>query len=99
MGGGLAGRGRETIYSIIDPDEIVRMFDGKDNPIGKSYTKKQFQDMLISSFHVDEMFLHFFPARALPINLNRRLHAYLDRNVGFMLFARVRKKQKVDHSV
>jgi len=90
-GAGMKGRGRENIYAIADVDELVRHFDGADNPIGKSYTRAQFLAMLHVHFEVEETFLHFFPARSLPFRLPRFLHRWLDRHTGFLIFARLRK--------
>lgn len=40
LGGGLKGRGREkNIFLERDVDEIVRLYDGAENPLGKSYTR------------------------------------------------------------
>ncbi len=92
FGGGLKGRGRESIFKIKDVDEIVRLYDGSDNPIGKSYTKKTFIKMLSHYFEVQETYLHFFPARALPFKIPKFLHRWLDRNFGFMIYATLKKK-------
>jgi SAM-dependent methyltransferase len=91
LGGGLKGRGRESIFLEKDVDQIVRLYDGSDNPIGKSYTKEQFVEMLQPHFIVQETYLHFFPARALPFKLPGALHRWLDRNLGFMIYATLRK--------
>jgi 2-polyprenyl-3-methyl-5-hydroxy-6-metoxy-1,4-benzoquinol methylase len=91
LGGGLKGRGRERIFLEGDVDEIVRLYDGADNPIGKSYTRRDFVAMLARHFEVDETYLHFFPARALPVRIPARLHRWLDRRLGFMIYASVRK--------
>ena len=91
LGGGLKGRGRESIFLERDVDKIVRIYDGSDNPIGKSYTKDQFVEMLKPYFIVQETYLHFFPARSLPFKIPRPLHRWLDRNLGFMIYASVRK--------
>lgn len=95
FGAKLSGRGREGIFSEESPEEIVRLYDGKENPIGKSYTKKEFSDLLEPYFEVEEMYLHFFPARALPFRIPRVLHRFLDRNLGFMVYASVKKKAGV----
>jgi SAM-dependent methyltransferase len=42
LGGGLRGRGRENIFLEGNVDEIVRLYDGVNNPIGKSYSRPQF---------------------------------------------------------
>lgn len=91
LGGGLKGRGRENIFLEKNADEIVRLYDGSDNPIGKSYTEKQFVAMLSEYFIVEETFLHFFPARALPFKIPKALHRWLDRHFGFMLYASLKK--------
>lgn len=91
LGGGLKGRGRENIFRERNVDEIVRLYDGAANPIGKSYTRQQFRTMLEKHFLVRETYLHFFPARALPFGVPKVLHRWLDRHLGFMIFATVEK--------
>ena len=93
LGAALKGRGRENIYAIDDVGEIIRCYDGKENPIGKAYTQSQFLKMLQPHFHVEETFLHLFPARSLPFRIPRLLHQLLDRYTGFMIYARCRKKE------
>ncbi len=90
-GAGLRGRGREGILRLDSADEIVRCYDGADNPIGRAYSRGQFADMLGRHLRVEELFVHFFPARAMPVPLPRPVHRLLDRWLGFMLFATVRK--------
>ena len=40
LGGGLKGRERENIFKTKDAKEIVRLYDGDKNPIGKAHSKK-----------------------------------------------------------
>ena len=91
LGGGIKGRGREKIFLESNVDEIVRLYDGSENPIGKSYSRQQFVHMLEKYFVVQETYLHFFPARALPFKLPLGLHRWLDRHLGFMIYATLRK--------
>lgn len=91
IGGGLKGRGREDMMQKSDTDEIIRLYDGDENPIGKGYSRKQFKDMLEPHFQVEEIFYHFFPARALPFPMPGFLHRFLDRQVGFMIYAKLTK--------
>jgi ubiquinone/menaquinone biosynthesis C-methylase UbiE len=91
LGGGLKGRGRENIFLEEDVDEIVRLYDGMENPIGKSYSRQAFISMLAPHFTVEETYLHFFPARALPFRIPKALHRWLDRRLGFMIYASLRK--------
>jgi SAM-dependent methyltransferase len=93
FGGGLKGRGRESMLLESDIDEIVRLYDGAENPIGKSYTKEQFITLLQPWFDIEEIFTHFFPARALPVPIPKYFHRFLDRTTGFMIHAKVSKKE------
>ena len=92
FGGGLRGRGRESIFRVKDLDQIVRLYDGSNNPIGKSYTKDAFIQMLRPHFEVEETYLHFFPARTLPFKIPSFIHKWLDKNFGFMIYATVGKR-------
>lgn len=87
----LEGRGRESMFGLSEVDEIVRHYDGADNPIGKCYTKSEFLANLPRSLEVKETFLHFFPARSFPFRLPHRLHKLLDKRLGFMIYASIRK--------
>jgi SAM-dependent methyltransferase len=77
---------------LRDVDEIVRLYDGRDNPIGKCFTRQQFISMLEPYFTVLETYLHFFPARTLPLRLPKWLHRLLDRRAGFLIYAKVVKR-------
>jgi len=92
LGFKLKGRGRETIYSENNVNEIVRLYDGADNPIGKAYSKQEFILMLSPYFDVKETYLHFFPSRSLPFKLPAILNRFLDRHIGFLIYATVTKK-------
>jgi 2-polyprenyl-3-methyl-5-hydroxy-6-metoxy-1,4-benzoquinol methylase len=91
LGGGLKGRGREKIFLKGDVDEIVRLYDGDANPIGKSYSREQFENLLRKHFVIQEIYLHFFPARSLPFKIPAVLHRWLDKHLGFMIYATVQK--------
>ncbi len=88
----LKGRGREKLADTSDIDEIVRHYDGSENPIGKSYTKQEFIEMLTPYFEVEKIYYHFFPARALPIKIPKFIHRFLDKHLPFMIYVNVRKK-------
>ena len=95
FGGGLKGRGREGIFNSKSVEEIVRLYDGDKNPLGKCYTNKEFTTLLYKHFEVQEIYLHFFPARALPFKIPKVIHRMLDVKMGFMIYANVIKNNKL----
>lgn len=97
-GGGLRGRGRENIFLQSDVDEIVRLYDGIDNPIGKSFSRARFCEMLGPYFEIEKTFLHFFPARALPFSLPGWAHRFIDARLGFLIYAVLYKRSKQLHA-
>lgn len=47
LGGKLKGRGRENIFRESNIDEIVRLYDGTMNPIGKVIRRKNFSSFFL----------------------------------------------------
>jgi len=92
LGGGLSGRGREGIFTVKNVDELIRHYDGADNPIGYSYDRSAFLELLEPELQVEETYLHYIPVRALPFSLPKFIHRFLDKNFGLMIYARCRKK-------
>lgn len=88
---GLRGRGRERLLDSADAEEIVRMYDGAANPIGKAFTLTDMKKMIHGYFEIENIGYFFFPARALPIRIPRFLHKWLHVHFGLMLVIRARK--------
>jgi SAM-dependent methyltransferase len=88
---GLKGRGRESLLSAGDADEIVRTYDGRENPIGRAYTRAELQQMVSGLFTMEDVGLFFFPARALPFSIPRAIHRWLSGHAGLMIIVRGRK--------
>lgn len=89
---GLPGRGRESLLASGDAAEIVRMYDGSDNPIGRAYTEAEFRKLLGADFIVDRVEWFYFPARALALPLPVVVHRWLSRHFGLMIIATGRKR-------
>lgn len=87
---GLKGRRRERMSELSDANEIVRQYDGADNPIGLAYSRDEFRELL-GPFEVDQFYFHYFPRRALPVAIPDAVHRVLDRTVPFMIYANVVK--------
>lgn len=92
LGVGLSGRGRERMLASRDIDDIVRQYDGAENPIGTAYTRGEFMALLAPHFHVREVYYHSFPARALGIPMPQWIHRMLSRLFPFMIYASVEKR-------
>lgn len=91
----LRGRGREAIMWASNADEIVRLYDGKDNPLGKSYTVDDVLTMIrshnlicIRKWHTN------FPARSLPFRIPRSLHKFLNDYFGLLVVFLARKPKQ-----
>jgi SAM-dependent methyltransferase len=93
LGGGLRGRGREGMLRLRNANDLVRCYDGVQNPIAKAFSRAELREMLAPHFHIQDMFLHFFPARAIPGRMPALVHRLLDRRLGFLLFARLTKAE------
>jgi len=91
FGAKLSGRGRDDIFATDDVNDLVRIYDGSENPIGLAYSDAEFRALLSPYFIIEETYLHFFPARSLPFPIPKFLHRFLDKHFGFMIFATLRK--------
>ena len=91
FGVGLKGRGRETMLAENAESEIVRLYDGSDNPLGIAYSRSEFEVILKQHYKVEEVFYHFFPKRALWHDMPRSLHRLLDQKLPFMICFRLKK--------
>lgn len=90
------GRGREDIFSEMDTDKLIRLYDGAGNPVGKAYSRAQFMQMAGPYFKLEKTKIFFFPARAMPFRMPRWLHRMLADYFGFMVnFSLVRNNSPV----
>ena len=72
-GAKMKGRWRDIIFSIDDENEIIRLYDGIENPVGKAYTRNDFINFLLPFFKIKKIFYHLFPARAFPFKIPKYL--------------------------
>lgn len=90
VGVGLKGRGRSTMMRAKSPQEFVRIYDGAENPIGKSYTKDEVLSMF-SSFKDLKLSLYYFPSRAFPFKLPDFFWRWMANNLGLMILIEAKK--------
>jgi SAM-dependent methyltransferase len=86
----IPGRGREAIIQLDNAADIVRYYDGAENPIGGMYSKRELK-ALIGPLEVVRWYYHFFPARTLPFRLPGFAHRALDQLSPFLFGVVVRK--------
>ena len=88
---GLEGRGRESILQSGNADEIVRLYDGVSNPIGRAYTDGELRQLVGGVFEVERTERFYFPARAFGLTLPGPLHRWMSRHFGLMIIVLARK--------
>jgi SAM-dependent methyltransferase len=88
---GMRGRGRERIMTAPDPEELVRRYDGAENPIGKAYTRSELRAMLKGYFEILEEKRFGFPRRVFPFPIPDSLHWVLSHGFGLMIILRCRR--------
>jgi ubiquinone/menaquinone biosynthesis C-methylase UbiE len=85
------GRGRDFARAL-DEQEIVRLYDGADNPVGRAYSKDEFLAICnAAGFKEITLAFYFFPARFLKIPGLRLLAPVLVRVLPFMIIANCKK--------
>jgi ubiquinone/menaquinone biosynthesis C-methylase UbiE len=84
--------GRSAFRQVNTVDDFVRIYDGNDNPIGKSYSRNQVIK-LFSDFTIENLEVHYFPRRFLPLGrfLSPQLHRLLDHYCGMMIYGTLHK--------
>jgi len=88
----LKGRGRENILRGHNPDELVRLFDGKENPIGKSFTVNEIVLMLDSAnLTLIKKWKQYFPSRVLPAAIPCFMRCLLNDYFGLLVVFLARK--------
>lgn len=83
--------GRDKFGKVETPDDLVRLYDGNDNPIGKAYSRADMRKMM-PNCRIEKFEIHFFPTRFL---LGERapyiVRKLLDRMLGLMIYAKFEK--------
>jgi SAM-dependent methyltransferase len=84
--------GRSAFRQVCTSNDLVRLYDGNDNPLGKSYTRRG-AEQLAAGFVIEHLEIHYFPRRFVPLGrwLPRWLYRLLDRCCGLMIYLHLRK--------
>jgi len=85
------GRGRD-LSNVKNINDLVRLYDGSQNPIGKAYSKKEFELMLIQAGFVNiEINYFFFPFRFMKFKIPNFLRLIIVYLFPFMIVANLTK--------
>ncbi len=87
----MRGRGRENMLWASSPEELVRLYDGAENPIGKAFTRAELHAMLAGRFRILKERRVGFPRRVLPLPIVTGVHKLLSNMLGLMIVLRCRK--------
>jgi SAM-dependent methyltransferase len=91
---GVGMHGMARLPADLTSDDLVRWYDGVDNPLGRAYSRRRAMAMLQGAgFTVRRARVFFFPARFLPgaARLPDALLRVLDRLCGTMIAVEGRK--------
>ncbi len=85
------GRGRD-FSKVKTLDDLVRYYDGNENPIGKAYSKSEFEQMLKQAgFRSIQFEFFFFPFRFFRFKFPSFLCSVLVQLFPFMIVANLKK--------
>jgi ubiquinone/menaquinone biosynthesis C-methylase UbiE len=83
--------GRSQFGNVVTPDDLVRLYDGNDNPIGKAYGRADMRRMM-PNCKIEKFEIHYFPTRfLLGENAPKIIRIILDRVLGLMIYAKFEK--------
>jgi ubiquinone/menaquinone biosynthesis C-methylase UbiE len=85
---GVRHPGADFSRTAKTPDEFIRQYDGKDNPVGVGKTREAWRQMLEKAgFQVVSSFLYYIPFRFFPFGrfIPGVLHDFLQRRFGTII--------------
>ncbi|MBF0122199.1 MAG: class I SAM-dependent methyltransferase [Candidatus Omnitrophica bacterium] len=86
----LKGRGREEMCKVSSLEEFVRMYDGRDNPIGKAYTREELKRMF-GKFSRLQYVVYYVPMRAARLRLPLFIRRWASSTFGLMILVKAVK--------
>lgn len=82
----ITGRGRESLFRIEDPDELIRSYDGEKNPIGYGYVRRDFIHMVEKpGFIVKRVYYIGAPSRIIPVQFPRFIRTLYQFMIPYMV--------------
>jgi SAM-dependent methyltransferase len=87
----LPGRGRESFLCSGNAKEIVRLYDGADNPVGMAFSLEDIKELLPANLSITGLRRSYFPTRAFPVPIPNLVHRLLHKHFGMMITIRCEK--------
>ena len=86
--------GRAGFAQVRRQDDLARMYDGDQNPLGRLYTRGE-AAALLAPLRLERVEVHYFPKRFLPFGhrLPNWLFGVLDRHFGTMIYCLASKSR------
>jgi SAM-dependent methyltransferase len=88
----LAGRGRERLLRIKDACDLVRQYDGADNPVGKAYSREGFRGDAFAALRSARDISALLSESCAPIQRVASPSSVARSVAGFMIHARLTKR-------
>jgi hypothetical protein len=73
------------MISASTPEDLVRYYDGAENPIGKAYTRAEVESMLTGLFAIKSHRRLGFPRRVLPFEMPDWLYRFISKRFGLII--------------
>lgn len=90
------GRGRSFAHLPKDPNELVKLYDGRNNPVGFCLDKKEFIELIESkNFIIQSIAFFYFPSRFLILKLPKFVIKILLYFFPFMMVINAKKNNNI----
>jgi hypothetical protein len=80
------------LSTATGPDDLVRLYDGADNPIGRAYTRSEIASLLADRFQLLETVRFGLPRHAMRIRVPDILYRFASHRFGLMIAFRAAKR-------
>ena len=89
---GIPGRGREKFFQADNSSDLVRQFDGIDNPIGWAGDKKDIEAIIPTSLKISKVSYEFSPTVYILPFIPTYLHRFISRFIPLMMYVKLINK-------
>jgi len=88
---GISGRGRENFFSSNDSSDLIKQFDGKENPIGWAGKRENIENLLPKDLKISKVSYEFSPTVYLLPFLPNVIHRFVSKLIPLMIYFKLTK--------